>query len=266
MDSYGFENRFWSISAAGTAGWVLYGGTQDTVHRPTFGTAGFYFEREPWYFDGTNFLSGGMVKCVGLGNSEVYGDFSYGLGYRGAVLGKKSGTFAGDYNAVYGDNSVALGGSNLVTTSDNQVVIGTYNDPNTNALFVVGSGASDNNRKNAFEVTGSGDTKQSGFQIRSSACIAGAGSNQSTATPITTDIVCITACTNGGGIILPTTNGGHNILVNNVVGSVNVYVYPPVGGTIRNIGTNAANAPYNFSGNIVAIQFFALSANTYAAY
>jgi hypothetical protein len=155
MDSYGFENRFWPISADGNAGWLLYGGTQDTVHRPTFGTTGFYFEREPWYFaDPYNFLSGGMVKCVGLGNSEVYGDFSYGLGYRGAVLGKKSGTFAGDYNAVYSDNSVALGGEGLISLSSTpyQAVVGKYNNPNNNALFVVGAGGSDTNRVNVLEV------------------------------------------------------------------------------------------------------------------
>jgi hypothetical protein len=146
------------------------------------------------------------------------------------------------------------------------VVVGTYNDPNTNSLFVVGSGASDTRRKNVFEVTGDGDTKQSRFNIKSNACIAAAGVIQDTATPITTDIVCITACANGAGIILPPTNGGHNILVNNAVGSVNAYVYPPVGGTIRNIGNNNANAPYNFGGSTGSVQFFGISANAYAAY
>ena len=162
MGSYDFENRFWPISAAGTAGWVLYGGTQDTVHRPTFGTTGFYFEREPWYFSSANnydYLSGGMVKCVGLGTSEVYGDYSYGLGYRGAVLGKKSGTFAGDYNAVFGDNSVALGGSNLISISSNQVVMGTFNNPSTDALLVIGNGTSNTNRSNALEVYSNGTIK-----------------------------------------------------------------------------------------------------------
>jgi hypothetical protein len=255
MDSYGFENRFWPISATGNAGWVLYGGTQDTVHRPTFGTAGFYFEREPWYFDGTNFLSGGMVKCVGLGTSEVYGNFSYGLGFRGAVLGQKSGTFAGDYNAVYGDNSVALGGSNLISTSGNQVVIGTFNDPNTNSLFVVGSGTADNNRKNAFEVTGDGDIKTSRFNIRSSSLIAAAGSNQATATEITTDIVAVTGGT--GGIRLPITGGGHVIFVQNIAPS-NTVVYPPVGGSFRVFG-----ASYTFTGES-AVWFIALSANGYS--
>lgn len=157
MDSYSFENRFWPCSAAGNAGWILYGGTQDTVHRPTFGTAGFYFEREPWFFsssNGFNYLSGGMVKCVGLGNSEVYGNFSYGLGWRGVVLGDKSGTFAGDYNSVFSNNSVAIGGNNLISNAgnNNQVVMGTFNDPNTNALLVVGNGTSNANRSNALEV------------------------------------------------------------------------------------------------------------------
>jgi len=163
MDSYGFENRLWPISADGTAGWLLYGGTQDTVHRPTFGTTGFYFEREPWFFsssNGFNYLSGGMVKCVGLGNSEVYGNFSYGLGFRGAVLGQKSGTFAGDYNAVYSDNSVALGGEGLISLSSTpyQAVIGKYNNPNNNALFVVGTGTSNTSRSNVLEVNSSGLT------------------------------------------------------------------------------------------------------------
>lgn len=264
MDSYGFENRSWPISATGTAGWLLYGGTQDTVHRPTFGTTGFYFEREPWYFNGTNFLSGGMVKCVGLGNSEVYGDFSYGLGFRGAVIGKKSGTFAGDYNAVYGDNSVALGGSNLISTSGNQVVIGTFNDPNTNSLFVVGSGASDTNRKNVFEVTGDGDTKQSRFNIKSAACIAGAGSTQATATPITTDVVTVTGGGSTSGVILPATNGGHYIQIWNYAGAATtIYIYPNVGGIIKNQAL-ATNAPYtNFTGEGTYTYMTSISTNTW---
>ena len=93
-----------------------------------------------------------MVKNVVLGTSESYGNFSYGLGWRGVVLGDKSGTFAGDYNTVFGNNSVALGGSNLISISGNQVVIGTFNNPNTNSLFVVGSGTSDTNRRNVFEI------------------------------------------------------------------------------------------------------------------
>jgi len=152
MDSYSFESRSWPYTATGTAGWLIYGGSQDTVHRPTFGTTGFYFEREPWNVGSVNWLSGGMVKNVVLGTSESYGNYSYGLGWRGVVLGDKSGTFAGDYNAVFGNNSVAIGGSNLISISSNQVVIGTFNDPNTNSLFVVGSGTSDTNRRNVFEV------------------------------------------------------------------------------------------------------------------
>jgi hypothetical protein len=157
MDSYSFENRSWPFSASGTAGWLLYGGSQDTVHRPTFGTTGFYFEREPWNVGSVNWLSGGMVKNVVLGTSESYGNYSYGLGWRGVVLGDKSGTFAGDYNTVFGNNSVALGGEGLISLSSTpyQAVVGKYNDPNNSALFVVGAGTSNTNRSNILEVEAS---------------------------------------------------------------------------------------------------------------
>jgi hypothetical protein len=157
MDSYSFENRSWPFSASGLAGWLLYGGSQDTVHRPTFGTTGFYFEREPWNVGSVNWLSGGMVKNVVLGTSESYGNFSYGLGWRGVVLGDKSGTFAGDYNTVFGNNSVALGGEGLISLSStsHQAVVGKYNNPNNNALFVVGAGTNNTNRTNVLEVEAS---------------------------------------------------------------------------------------------------------------
>jgi len=267
MDTYNYQHRTWTSTVAGNAGWVLYGGSQDTVHRPTFGTTGFYFEREPWVFtssDNFAYLSGGMVKNACLGNSESYGNYSYGLGYRGTVLGDKSATLGGDMNYVYGNNSVAIGGSNLATTSGNQVVIGTYNDPNTNSLFVVGSGTSDTNRKNVFEVTGTGDTKQSRFNIKSVACIAGAGGTQGTATPITTDVVTVTGGANNSGVRLPETNGGHYIQIWNYAGpATTIYIYPNVGGIIRNQAL-APNAPYtSFVGEGNYTYITSISSNTW---
>lgn len=156
MDTYSFENRSWSLTAEGAAGWVLYGGSQDTVHRPTFGTVGFYFEREPYYFSGANYLSGGMVKNVVLGTSESYGNYSYGLGFRGTVMGDKSAVLAGDRNYVYGNNSITLGGEGLVSSSNSQVVLGKYNDPNTSSPLVIGNGTSDSSRANVFEITNDG--------------------------------------------------------------------------------------------------------------
>jgi hypothetical protein len=38
----------------------------------------------------------------------------------------------------------------------NQVIVGKYNDANTSSLFVVGSGSSDNNRSNVFEIKNDG--------------------------------------------------------------------------------------------------------------
>ena len=169
LDQYNFNTYSNNVTAAGNAGWVLIGGSTDTVHRPTFGTTGFYFEREPWASGSTNWLSGGLIKNAVLGCSESFGRYSYGLGHRGVVMGNYSGTFAGDGNIVYSNNSVAIGGNNLIssTNSNNQVVMGTFNDPNTNSLFVVGSGTSDSNRMNVFEVRPDGSLAVSSTALSS---------------------------------------------------------------------------------------------------
>ena len=159
LDQYNFNTYSNNVTAAGNAGWVLIGGSIDTVHRPTFGTTGFYFEREPCASGSTNWLSGGLIKNAVLGCSESFGRYSYGLGHRGVVMGDYSGTFAGDGNIVYSNNSVAIGGSNLISISSNQVVIGTFNNPSTDALLVIGNGTSNTNRSNALEVYSNGTIK-----------------------------------------------------------------------------------------------------------
>jgi hypothetical protein len=161
MDTYAFENRTWNLTAAGDAGYVIQSGSQDTVHRPTFGTVGFYFEREPYFVNGVDLLSGGIVKNVCLGTSESYGNFSYGIGYRGTVMGDKSATLAGDSNYVYGNNSVTVGGEGLISNNNNQVIMGKYNNTDTNAVFVVGNGANEDNRTNVLELSADGTLKVS---------------------------------------------------------------------------------------------------------
>ena len=170
LSQYNFNTYSNNVTAAGNAGWVLIGGSADTVHRPTFGTTGFYFEREPWASGSTNWLSGGLIKNAVLGCSESFGRYSYGLGHRGVTMGNYSGTFAGDGNIVYGNNSVAIGGNNLIssTNSNNQVVMGTYNNTDTNALLLVGNGTSENNRSNVLVATTggvsvNGDITNTGF-------------------------------------------------------------------------------------------------------
>lgn len=170
LDQYNFNTYSNNVTAAGNAGWVLIGGTTDTVHRPTFGTTGFYFEREPWTSGSTNWLSGGLIKNAVLGCSESFGRYSYGLGHRGVTMGNYSGTFAGDGNIVYGNNSVAIGGNNLIssTNSNNQVVMGTYNSADSNALLLVGNGTSESNRSNVLVATTNtvyvnGDIVNTGF-------------------------------------------------------------------------------------------------------
>ena len=74
-----------------------------------------------------------------------------------------------------------------------------------------------------------------GAILFSSATIAAAGSNQSTATAITTDNVFVTSGT--GGVVLPSALQGREISVtNDTVGAI--YVYPATGQTIENSSTN----------------------------
>jgi hypothetical protein len=121
-----------------------------------------------------------MIKNVSLGNSESYGNYSYGLGYRGAVLGDKSGTFAGDYNAIYSNNSVTLGGEGLISLSSTpyQAVVGKYNNPNNNALFVVGAGGGDTNRVNILEVNNNSLTVTGSLSASGTMFASGGNSNQ----------------------------------------------------------------------------------------
>jgi len=156
IDQYNFNTYSNNVTAAGNAGYVLIGGSIDTVHRPTFGTTGFYFEREPWTSGSANWLSGGLIKNTVLGCSESFGNYSYGLGHRGVTMGNYAGTFAGDGNIVTGNYSVAIGGRGLTVESSNQAVVGRFNAPAATSLFVVGGGTSDTNRNNALEVDSTG--------------------------------------------------------------------------------------------------------------
>ena len=80
-----------------------------------------------------------------------------------------------------------------------------------------------------------GNLSVGGAILFSSATIAAAGSNQSTATAITTDNVFVTSGT--GGVVLPSALQGREISVTNDTVSA-IYVYPATGQTIENSSTN----------------------------
>lgn len=222
IDQYNFNTYSNNVTAEGTAGWVLIGGSIDTVHRPTFGTTGFYFEREPWTSGTSNWLSGGLIKNTVLGCSESFGRYSYGLGFRGVVMGNNSAVLGGNGNIVYSNNSVAIGGEELISLSSNQVVIGKYNDSNTDALFVVGSG-SQITRRNVFEILSEGSTKVKGLIIGKTFDL--------TTMPYADDIIThqenyITNTTVVSSVILPRTSPdylkrGMKVNVYDIAGAIN---------------------------------------------
>lgn len=72
-------------------------------------------------------------------------------------IAKGKFAFSAGHNAsAFADSSMAIG-EGVVATKPYQIVIGKYNDQDTNALFVVGAGESDINRKNAIEIDALGN-------------------------------------------------------------------------------------------------------------
>lgn len=77
-------------------------------------------------------------------------DYTHAEGYKTSALGQSSHA-EGSNTIALGDYSHA-GGLGTIATADNQTAIGQYNTEDANALFIVGNGTSDTDRKNAFVV------------------------------------------------------------------------------------------------------------------
>lgn len=116
---------------------------------------------------------GSIVASIALGkqsqsfggNTFAYGDQSFASGWRTKAIGNHSHA-EGNYSIAEGNNSFAGGtyseakgtasfatGDHTITTTTAEAAFGKYNNSTTNTLFSVGSGTSNTNRKNAFEVT-----------------------------------------------------------------------------------------------------------------
>ena len=96
------------------------------------------------------------------------------------------------------------------------------------------------------------------YHVRSVATgITAAGSDQSTATPLTKEINTIDTVTvpAAQGVVLPTAVAGIVLIINNLSAS-SLKVYPAIGGTINNLGTNAA---YPHAAG-ASLQYYAISA------
>lgn len=153
----------------GNLGWIIYKGSADAVHQYTPATQHFWYQRFRAPFgnppDGANntFKTGGN-RAVALGNSaETDAYFSYAIGYNSSILKSTGGpvltassVFGGAYSFIQGSYSTAVGGRRLKITKDNQTAFGQYNNPDTDAIVVVGGGTSEENRTNALELSANG--------------------------------------------------------------------------------------------------------------
>jgi hypothetical protein len=151
----------------GSIGWVVYVGSTDAIHQYNPGLQHFNFRRFRTRPDLKSTQYTGGNRSVSLGNgSETDGYFTYSLGYNSTILRKTNGpvltassAFGGSYSLVQGSHSTAIGGRRIKITRDNQTVVGQFNNPETDAVVVVGNGTSETNRSNAFELDANGVIK-----------------------------------------------------------------------------------------------------------
>jgi hypothetical protein len=95
------------------------------------------------------------IAASGFGNNSlVSGNASFAAGTFLEVSGSNSAAF-GLSSFVGGEASYALGTS-LTVTSNNSVAVGRFNEDTTNAIFMIGNGASSVSRANALTVLNDG--------------------------------------------------------------------------------------------------------------
>lgn len=118
----------------------------------------------------TNGKYSAILGGIGNDNGANYGMIIGGRNntittgaFNAAILGGFSNTINGT-----GSAGMALG-SNLIVDGNNQIVIGRFNASNNNTKFIVGAGASDVDRKNAFEVLNTGQAKLAQYETSSGA-------------------------------------------------------------------------------------------------
>lgn len=106
---------------------------------------------------GLNTIADGKAAFTTGSETEAYSDQSSAFGYQTTVeKGAWCATVFGYQTKALGQFSMAIG-SNTVAASQNQFSIGKYNKGITTNLFEIGFGWNENNRKNIFEVTKSGN-------------------------------------------------------------------------------------------------------------
>ncbi len=123
-----------------------------TAYCPSF-TLGTRREGET---EGSYSMSAGSDNSVGGDNGVALGTKCLVSGYTSAAIG---------YECEVAYSHSACIGRNLEAGRTRQIVLGAWNDPDHDALLVVGSGTGDNDRKNAFWIDSEGNVHLSGNLI-----------------------------------------------------------------------------------------------------
>lgn len=99
----------------------------------------------------------GMASIAGGFDTIAFGDYSDAGGHSTKATGKAS--MSRGYMAVAsGDYSFATG-ANTIAGGENQTVVGQFNVEDADALFIMGNGTNEANRRNAFAVYKDGSIK-----------------------------------------------------------------------------------------------------------
>lgn len=113
-------------------------------------------EASHWYAhaEGANSIaSGEAAHAEGL-SAEASGAYSHAEGQSTNAEGMRS--HAEGHNTVAKADASHAGGKGTIAARVAQTAIGSYNEENTSALFIVGNGTADTDRKNAFVVNSDG--------------------------------------------------------------------------------------------------------------
>lgn len=104
--------------------------------------------------EGLGSIASGNTSHAEGSNSVASGQSSHSEGSSTQAIGGAAHAEGAQTTASH--NASHSEGYQTRTSAMNQHVGGQYNDDNSNALFIIGNGASDNDRKNAFEVLADG--------------------------------------------------------------------------------------------------------------
>jgi hypothetical protein len=207
-----------------------------------------------YIFVPANFTGGtGSTTIQTTGDSVfIYYNNGAGTGVQRAAVGANT-VGSGDFSFATGVNSRAYGynsnafGYDTKASGYAQTVVGKYNTANDTDLFIVGYGADDSNRANAFNITNSGDTYANRKLFVTNVEIETTGAtngkvlkfNGAKFTPQLETITGATSFTGGTSIFSSITN--NTLLFKSITGGSNVFLTESSGTIYVNVELSGAS-------------------------